>query len=139
VVQGKGYRVAAPAGWERIESAADLAFRRAAIPAGLLAHGSCEGRIPARPLPVLARHLRFGLRDVHDLTETPDVVAGQPARRVRFEALLDGQPVAVHAVTIQAPRCVYDLAVVVPPARAAAVVDDFERFQASFAFVPDRP
>jgi hypothetical protein len=139
VVRGKGYRIAAPAGWERIASEADLAFRRGAVPAGLLAHGSCDGRIPDRPLPVLARHLRFGLSGVHDLAETPDTVAGRPARQVRFEAVLDGQPVAVRAVTIQASRCVYDLAVVAPPDRVTAVADDFERFRASFAFLPDQP
>jgi hypothetical protein len=139
VVREKGYRVTVPAGWERIDAEADLAFRRVAIPAGLLAHGSCDGRIPDRPLPVLARHLRFGLSDVHDLAETPDTVAGRPARRLGFVAVLDGQPVAVRAVTIQASRCVYDLAVVAPPDRVAAVVDDFERFRASFAFLPDPP
>jgi hypothetical protein len=139
VVREKGYRITPPPGWERIETEADLAFRRAAVPAGLLAHGSCDGRAPGRPLPVLARHLRFGLREVRDLSETPDEVAGQPARQVRFAAVLDGQPVAVRAVTIQSPRCVYDLAVVAPPAQVDAVAADFERFQASFALLPDQP
>src|SRR5581483_9387669 len=71
VVRRKGYRVGAPAGWMRLASEADLALRQPELDAGLLANATCEGKTPRRPLPVLARHLRFGLRDVRDLAEAP--------------------------------------------------------------------
>ncbi len=137
VVPGKGYRVALPPGWERIDTDADLALRQPATEAGLMAHGTCEGRVPQRTLSVLARHLRFGLRDVRDLVETPVELAGQHGVRSRFTARLDGSPVAVGAVTLQGRGCVYDLVVVAPPERLPAVADDFERFAASFRLTDD--
>jgi len=139
VVRGKGYRVAAPAGWERIASDADLALGRPTLGAGLMAHGTCDGHGADRTLPILARHLRFGLRDVTALEEAPVVVAGQPGIETRFEARLNGAAVGVRAVTLQGPRCVYDLVAVAPPDELAAVIPDFERFTASFVLAPERP
>lgn len=136
---GKGYRVVAPPGWVPVEGKADVALRHPAHQAGLMAHATCEGKAPRRPLPVLARHLRFGLRDVRDLDEAAVQVAGQPGVRSRFTARLDGVPVAVGAVTLQARGCVYDLVVVAPPDQLAAVAEDFERFAASFALTESRP
>jgi hypothetical protein len=133
VVQGKGYRVGAPAGWTRIESDADLALRRAEPGAGLMAHATCEGKPPTRPLPVLVRHLRFGLRDVQDLVEAPVMLGGLTGTAHRFRATLDGVPVAVRAVTLRGPGCVYDLVGVAPPAGIAALAPDFERFSGGFA------
>lgn len=138
-VPAKGYRVVAPAGWERIASDADVALRQPAADAGLMAHGTCEGRTPRRTLAVLARHLRFGLRDVRGLDEAPVVVAGQHGVRSRFTARLDGVPVAVGAVTLQGQGCVYDLVVVAPPDRLPSVADDFERFAGSFALTGTHP
>jgi hypothetical protein len=102
-----------------------------------MAHGTCEGRTPRRTLPVLARHLRFGLRDVQGLEQALVVLAGRPGVRSRFTARLDGLPVAVGAVTLDGGRCVYDLVVVAPPERLAAVTDDFERFAQSFELTGD--
>ena len=138
-VSGKSYRVVPPPGWERIDTEADVALRQPATEAGLMAHGTCEGKTPQRTLPVLARHLRFGLRDVEKREEGPVEVAGLPGVRSRFTARLDGAPVAVGAVTLQSRRCVYDLVVVAPPDRLPAVADDFERFLASFQLTDDRP
>ncbi len=132
VVASKGYRVVPPPGWEVADARADVALRHPALEAGLMAHGTCEGRAPRRTLPVLARHLRFGLRDVRDLEATAVEVAGQQGVRSRFTARLDGVPVAVTAVTLQGRGCVYDLVVVAPPERFAAAAE-FERFVASFA------
>lgn len=133
VVREKGYRVVPPPGWERIPSRADVALRNSALEAGLMAHGTCEGKAPGRALPVLARHLRFGLRDVQGLEEVPVTVAGQAGVRSRFTARLDGIPVAVGAVTLKRHGCVYDLVVVAPPGRLEAAAADFERFAQSFA------
>ncbi len=133
IVPGKGYRVMPPAGWERIPSDADLAFRQPALGAGLMAHATCGGRPPRRPLSVLTRHLRFGLRDVRGLVEAPVEAGGQPGLRSRFTASLDGVPVAVGALTLQGPACVYDLVVVARPDGLEAVDPDFQRFMQSFA------
>ena len=135
VVPAKGYRVVPPPGWRRIPSDADLALRDDPRRAGLLVHGSCEGPAPRRPLSVLARHLRFGLRDLRDLSERPVEVAGQAAVRTEFLARLDDAPVAVKAVTLQARGCAYDLIVVAPPDAVAQAADDFERLVASFRLV----
>jgi hypothetical protein len=125
--------VGAPAGWTRIESEADLALRRVDRPAGLMAHASCEGRPPTRPLPVLVRHLRFGLRDVQELAEAPVTLGGLPGTAHRFRATLDGMPVAVRGVTLRGAGCVYDLVGVAPPDGLDALAGDFERFTAGFA------
>lgn len=135
VVAEKGYRVVPPAGWEVVESDADVALRQPALQAGLMAHGTCEPKVVRRPLPLLARHLRFGLRDVRDLDQAPVEVDGRRGVRSRFTARLDGVPVAVGAVTVEGPRCVYDLVVVAPPDRLAPAAAAFEAFAASFALV----
>jgi hypothetical protein len=133
VVSEKGYRVAAPEGWTRIESEADVALRRVDRPTGLMAHATCEGKPPTRPLPVLVRHLRFGLRDVRDLTEEPVTLGGLAGTAHRFQATLDGVPVSVRALTLRGAGCVYDLVGVAPPEEAQALAADFERFSAGFA------
>jgi hypothetical protein len=133
VVARKGYRVGAPPGWTRIESEADLAFRRADLSAGLMAHATCEGKPPERPLPILVRHLRFGLRDVQELVESPVTLDGLPGTAQRFRATLDGMPVGVRAVTVRGPECVYDLVGVTSPDGMAALAPDFDRFTAGFA------
>jgi hypothetical protein len=140
VVTRKGYRVVPPSGWEPLPSAeADVALRQPGLEAGLMAHGTCEGKTPRRSLPVLVRHLRFGLRDVEGLDQARVEVAGLPGVRSRFTARLDGVPVAVGVVTLQGRGCVYDLVVVAPPERLGAVAGDFERFATSFELTGESP
>ena len=133
VVREKGYRVGAPTGWMPVKSDADLVLRRAEPGAGLMAHATCADQPPTRPLPVLVRHLRFGLRDVQDLAEAPVTLGGLSGTAHRFRATLDGVPVAVRAVTLRGPSCVYDLVGVAPPEGIAGLAPDFERFSAGFA------
>lgn len=134
VIPDKGYRIELPAGWERIDTEADLAVRHPALGAALLAHGTCGGQVPSRPLLVLVRHLRFELKDVRDLAEEWVNVAGHAAVRSRFTARLDGVAVAVRAVTLRARGCAYDLAVVAPPERMERAAVAFERVVGSFGF-----
>ena len=47
--------------------------------------------------------------------------------------------VAVRAVTLRGPACIYDLVGVAPPDRVATLVPDFERFSASFALTGVAP
>jgi hypothetical protein len=139
VVRDKGYRVTPPAGWEVVPSDADVALRQPALAAGLMAHATCDGRAPRRSLPVLARHLRFGLRDVEGLDQAPVEIAGQPGLRSRFTARLDGLPVAVGAITLTARGCAYDLVVVAPPDGLPGVAGAFEAFAGSFALLDGSP
>jgi hypothetical protein len=135
----KGYRIEVPAGWEPIEMRADLALRHPVLGAAVMAHGTCEGKAPERSLAVLARHLRFGLREVRELVEEPVTVAGQAAVRSRFAARLGDEPVVVEAVTVRARGCAYDLAVVAPPDRMEWAVREFQRFLAGFALTGGTP
>jgi hypothetical protein len=138
-VPDKGYRVEIPAGWERVSSDADLALRRRDGDGGLLVHGTCEGRAPRRALPVLARHLRFGLQAVERLDEDTVTVAGQPALRVRFRGVLEERRVEVTTVTLAGSGCVYDLAAVAPAVGDEVVADAFRRLTGSFALTGARP
>jgi hypothetical protein len=141
-VADKGYRVTLPAGWEPVRSEADLALRRRGGEGGLLVHGTCEGSAPRRSLGVLARHLRFGLRDVERLEEGPVTLGGRPALRVRFRGRLDERPVEVTTVTLTGPRCVYDLAAVAPPGGDPAVAAALAGLADSFTLTgggPDPP
>jgi hypothetical protein len=133
VISRKGYRVGAPDGWTRIDSEADLALRRADPPAGLMAHATCDGKPAGRPLPILARHLRFGLRDVQDLLESPASLDGLLGTAQHFRATLDGVPVGVRALTLRGAECVYDLVGVAAPEGLDALAPDFDRFVAGFA------
>jgi hypothetical protein len=125
--------VGAPDGWTRIDTEADVALRRAAPAAGLMAHATCDGPAATRPLPILVRHLRFGLRDVQGLAATPVTLGGLVGTAQDFRATLDGVPVAVRAVTLRSAACVYDLIGVAPPDGLAALAPDFERFSGGFA------
>jgi hypothetical protein len=132
VVPGKGYRIALPTDWERLDTEADVAVRHRTLGVVLMAHGTCEGKAPSRSLPVLARHLRFGLQDVQRLAAEPMTMAGHAALRSRFSARLDGAAVAVEAVTVLAQGCAYDLVAVAPVDRSEAATAAFERFVGGF-------
>jgi hypothetical protein len=139
VVSRKGYRVGAPDGWTRIDGEADVTLRQPGRAAGLMAQATCEGRTPGRPLPVLARHLRFGLRNVQDLAQMPVTLGGLSGTAQQFRATLDGTPVAVRAVTLRGTTCVYDLIGVTPPDGVDGLAGDFERFAAGFALTGGTP
>jgi len=132
VVRAKGYRVGAPAGWKPIDSAADVALRRTAPGGGLMAQASCERPVPTRPLPILTRHLRFGLRDVTEVVEAPVTLDGLPGATSRFRATLDGVPISVRAVTLVGHGCVYDLVAVTAPEHAETIAPAFEQFTQGF-------
>lgn len=131
----KGYRVSLPPGaWQvSTDGRADLELGRAGSKAGILAHATCEGKVPARALPVLARHLTFGL-EARTLLEYGEVtVAGQVGVRLRLEGRLDGTPVKVEAFVLKGEGCVYDLVYAAALAEFAAGHSEFLRFVESFA------
>lgn len=131
----KGYRVSLPTqGWvvERRREA-DLELRRANPPGGMLADATCEGKPPQRSLPLLARHLLFGLEDRVLLENDPVLVDGRPAMRTLGRGRLDGTEVAVEAVVLKDGRCVYDFLYVAPVAAFEAGRGEFRAFVESFS------
>ncbi len=111
---------------------ADLELRRPASRAGILANATCEGRAPTRPLPVLARHLTFGIQGREVLEQSEETVAGLPAVRVLLRGRLDNVPVTVEAYVVKGERCVYDLVYVAPPSEFARGKMDFETVLSTF-------
>ncbi len=131
----KGYRVNLPAGAWRASTGgrADLVLTRVGSEGGILVHATCEGNPPGRPLPVLARHLTFGLEERTPLQREAVRVAGRPAIRMLVEGRLDGVPVTVEGFVLKGKECVYDLLYAAPPADFAAGRGKFRELVGSFA------
>lgn len=130
----KGYRVNLPVGpWRAsIQGRADLVLTRVGSEAGILVHATCEGKPSVRPLPVLARHLTFGLEERKPLEREEVTVAGRPGIRMRLEGQLDGIPVTVESFVLKGKECVYDLLYAAPPADFAAGRGEFLKSVGSF-------
>jgi hypothetical protein len=131
----KGYRVTLPAGaWRAAtDGRADLELTGGGLRAGILAHATCEGKAPGRPLSVLARHLIFGLEGRRILEREAVTVAERPGARMLLEGRLDDRPVTVEAFVLKGERCVYDLVYVASPADFEAGRDEFREFVRSFS------
>lgn len=126
----KGYRVSLPReGWtvER-GGPADIELRRATPVGGMLASATCDGRAPTRPLPVLARHLVFGLEKREPVASGTLTAGGLPGTWQVLHGRAAAEPVAVEAVVLKGPRCVYDFLYVAPTAAFEAGRADFRTF-----------
>lgn len=115
---GDGWRVAPP-------GEGDLELRRDAPPGGMLADATCEGGERARPLPVLARHLTFGLTRRVTLEMDTRPLGGRPAAHSVVRGVLDGAEVKVEAFVLKSDRCIHDFLYVAP-------VDHFEAGRRDF-------
>ncbi len=131
----KGYQIGLPGGAWRVEpgAKADLELTRAAPPGGMLADASCEGMALGRPLPVLARHLTFGLTNRLTVDSDTWTVGGRPAAHSVIRGRRDGVEVAVEAVVLKGGRCVHDFLYVAPLAGFEDGRRDFKGFVESFA------
>ena len=134
----KGYQVRLPgAGWQiDRDRTADLALRRDAPAGGMMADATCEGKPLAYPLPLLARHLTFGLTNRVTVERRSEVVRGQPAEHEVVRGTANGIDVAVEAVVVKTARCVHDFLYVAPAAGFDAGRADFKAFVESFAESP---
>jgi hypothetical protein len=141
----KGYRVAIPGqAWQVVaDGGGDLELRRIepkgggpeggrGMNAGILVNATCEGNAPRRTLPVLARHLTFGIEDRQLLERDEAAIGGRTAFRSLIRGRLDGAPVQVEAYVMKDERCVYDFLYVAPPEEFAAGVGEFRAFVGSF-------
>ena len=124
----KGYAVTLPGGGWRVapRGEADLELRRDAPPGGMLADATCEGGERGRPLPVLARHLTFGLTQRVTLESETRVLGGRPAARSVVRGVLDGAEVEVEAVVLRSGRCIHDFLYVAPVEQFEAGRRDFQ-------------
>lgn len=121
------------AGWEVVTAGpADLVLRQPEWGAGMFLHATCEGAAPRRSLPVLARHLTFGLKDKEVLEQSEVTVTGRPALRSLLQGRLDGTPVRMEAYVLKDDACVYDLVYVAPPAEFSRGTPDFRNVLSSF-------
>jgi hypothetical protein len=127
IFYGGNYRVELPPGWRVVsDGRADLALARRDAPGGMLVNATCEGRERERSLPVLTKHLLFGLKGEQILARADVEVNGQPAQRTVFQGTsADAGPVAGEAYVIKVAGCVYDLLYVSPP-------EYFEQGRAAF-------
>jgi hypothetical protein len=134
----KGYQVRLPGSRWQIDPGrtADLALRRDTPSGGMLAHATCEGKPLDYPLPLLARHLTFGLRNRVTVEQSRDVVRGQPAEHAVVRGTADGMDVMVEAVVVKTVGCIHDFLYVAPAAGFDAGRADFKAFVESFEESP---
>lgn len=108
-----------------------LAFRLPALPVGMGLRVDCESPEPG-PLPSVARHLFFGLRDKQREEREPVVLANVGGIRTRLIARLEDAPVEVEALTFRRHACLYDFLYVAPPGGFVQGRQDFEAFVQSW-------
>lgn len=117
--EAKGFRVALPPGWERVQvEGADLALRGPGGAVTLAVAASCPPAEEAEP-PILTRHLFFGLRQRELLRQEPVSVDGATGLQTLLRAKVAGAPILVQAVVIRRGNCLYDLLGVTRPEAAA--------------------
>ena len=134
----KGYQVTLPGDGWRVESGgdADVALRRDVPPGGMLADATCEGKPLGYPLPVLARHLTFGLTNRVTTEHTTEILSGRPAEHTVVRGTVGGTAVGVEAVVVRSATCVHDFLYVAPAAAFEGGRRDFRAFVESFAGEP---
>jgi hypothetical protein len=131
----KGYHVTLPGdGWAvRPGGAAELELQRKDPAGGMLADATCDGKTVGRPLPVLTRHLTFGLGHRETVESVQNDSGGRQAERTVVRGSVDGADVMVEAVVLKDARCVYDFVYVAPVNAFEAGRGDFHAFVESFA------
>jgi len=131
----KGYHVALPlAGWQVVTNReADLVLEAPSRHAVMAAHASCGGVLPTRDLPILARHFRFGVKEIELLERKLVALAGHSGLRSRFLGTLDTARVEIEHYVLKAGQCVYDLTYSAPPEEFSKGQEEFSSFVESFA------
>ena len=88
---------------------------------------------PGRPLPVLARHLVFGLTRPVTVESDTRMVGGRPAAHRVLRGVVDGREVEVESLVVKGDRCVHDFLYVAPPEQFEAGRRDFQALVESFS------
>lgn len=136
----KGYSVVLPGpGWRVTPGgAADLELTRDSPPGGMLADATCEGAPRERPLPVLVRHLTFGLTSRATIESDEHPRGGRPAAHRVVHGEVDGTPMGIEAIVVKGERCVHDFLYVAPLPAFDAGRPAFAAFVASLAPAAER-
>ena len=136
----KGFRVDLPrSGWRVASSpGADLALRHTGTDASMAVSASCPEQ-ERGPLPAVARHVFFGLRQVEWLRQEPVMLDGVAGLETVVRGRGEGAPVQVRSVVIRQKGCLYDLLFVAPPETFEARGADFDAFLAGWQFFSDKP
>jgi hypothetical protein len=131
----KGYQIGLPGNGWRVEAngRADLELKRESPPGGMLANATCDGKPLGYSLPMLTRHLTFGLKNRVVVGQENEVRNGQSAERTVLRGTMDGMEVGVEAVVLKTERCVHDFLYVAPMAAFESGRADFRTFVESFA------
>jgi hypothetical protein len=137
-VSSKGYRVRVPAdGWRReARDQADLTLTRTGAPGGMVVDATCGGAEMTRALPIVLRHLTFGLERRETVATSEEPVAGLPAAHTVLRGTTGRQEVGVEAVVVRGPRCLYDFLYVAPAAEFEIGRPDFKRLVDSLGVTP---
>lgn len=140
VDKAKGFRVQLPRdGWHVVESSeADLTLRDAGSHARMAVSASCPAR-ETGPLPALARHLIFGLRDVKRVRQEPILIDGVAGLDTEVIGTWEGERVQVWSVVVRREGCLYDLLFIAPPEAFGAQRADFDAFLKSWEFLSETP
>jgi len=112
------YRLSDPeGGWSRVEvdGQNDLAWAHASLGAVIQANASCNPSLDI-PLVSLTNHLLIGFTERETLSEELVELAAREALRTHVRAKLDGVPRELLLVVLKKDGCVYDFALVAPPA-----------------------
>src|SRR3972149_2444844 len=127
----KGFRVdLSRSGWQVTQSpGADLALRHADVDASMAGSARCTEQ-ERGPLPALARHVFFGLRQGEWLRQEPIVLDGVAGLETVVRGSWEGAPIQVRSVVIRRKGRLYDLIFVAPPESFEARDADFDAFLA---------
>ncbi|MFQ5882912.1 MAG: hypothetical protein ACE5I9_10650 [Candidatus Methylomirabilales bacterium] len=140
VDESRGFRVRLPReGWGVMESeGANLALQDSRSPARMAVSVSCP-ESETGPLPALARHLLFGLREVKLLRQGAILLDGVPGLETLVTGRWKGAPVQIWSVVIRRKGCLYDLLFVATPETFGARSEDFDRFLENWQFLSEQP
>jgi len=127
-----------PVVWQlRSLDGAALSFASPELQAGMALRVDCRTAEPGG-LPWVARHLFFGLQDMHIQGRETVRLHDAMAVQTRVRARLDDRPVEVEGVTFRRAGCLFDFIYVAPPAAFPQGRADFEAFVQSWTPLAER-
>ncbi len=132
------YSLQAPGSeWSRLELAGqnDLAWRNDSLAAIIQTNASCN---PSQDIPLVAltNHLLIGFTEREVATQDLVSLDGREALRTHVRAKLDGVTRELLLVVLKKDGCVYDFALVAPPASFSGARSTYETMLGSFGTRP---
>jgi hypothetical protein len=86
------------------------------------------------PLPAVARHVFFGLREAQWLRQGPIMLDGVTGLETVVRGRVEGTAVQVRSVVVRQKGCLYDLLFVAPPGTFEAQNADFDGLLTGWEF-----